>query len=567
MAAAPLNRALTIVARDPSVERDGQMLLAHVDVPYETLGPGPRGHRVHVVDVDTGSGLLYRPRPRTGDQDPYAAFLENTRKDRGPLLRDPRFHQQNVYAIVMRTLALFERALGRRVAWGFDRHQLRVVPHAFVDANAFYARDPEALMFGYFPVGKGHVFLCLSHDVVAHEATHAIVDGLRPWYLDPSSSDQAAFHEAFADLVAILSFFSLREIASRLLDPIGKGSRVAARHVTRKALERSILVAIGKEVAEATAGRDQVMRRSVEIQPARDLLERGEFQEPHRRGEVLVAAMLDAFLTIWSERVHEIADRRSGTVSRDRAMEDGAATAGHLLRSAIRALDYAPPVDLGFGDFLSALVTADRELHPDGEPLRKLLLARFAAYGVDPASAHGYWEPPPREARLESVHFESLQRDPQEVFRFLWENRGEDVLGLDETADTRVTWVRPCVRVASDGFVLRETVAEYVQSASMRADELPRGVRPADVPADLQMKLTGGGTLVFDEFGRLKYHVQNRLFSSRQAQRLSYLWEQTGVGDRESLRPALSFSDLHRRRLSGASRPYAAASRRRHARG
>jgi hypothetical protein len=246
-------------------------------------------------------------------------------------------------------------------------------------------------------------------------------------------------------------------------------------------------------------------------------------------------------------------------------MEDGAALAGHLLRSAIRSLDYAPPVDLGFGDFLSALVTADREIHPDDEKVRTLLLERFAAYGIDPATKGGYWQPPPRETRLEAVHFESLQRDPQEVFRFLWENRDEKVLAIDETADTRVTWVRPCVRVASDGFVLRETVAEYVQSVSLRADELPGDVRPAEIPAELQVKLTGGGTLVFDEFGRLKFHVQNRIFSPRQRARLSYLWEQAGVGDRESLRTSLSFSDLHRRRLSGASRPHGIPHRRVHA--
>src|SRR6185503_2322557 len=108
------------------------------------------------------------------------------------LLRDPSFHAQNVYATVMRTLSRFEFALGRRVRWGFETHQVKVAPHAFADANAFYSSDDEALVFGYFPAGDGTmVYSALSHDVVAHETTHALLDGIRHRFLDPSSPDQA----------------------------------------------------------------------------------------------------------------------------------------------------------------------------------------------------------------------------------------------------------------------------------------------------------------------------------------------------------------------------------------
>ncbi|MEO5721128.1 MAG: hypothetical protein ABIR71_06630 [Chthoniobacterales bacterium] len=80
----------------------------------------------------------------------------------------------------MRILARFERALGRRVSWSFRDHQLKVVPHVFADANAFYSKNDQALMFGYF-AGANHetVFSRLARDVVAHETTHALVDGLR----------------------------------------------------------------------------------------------------------------------------------------------------------------------------------------------------------------------------------------------------------------------------------------------------------------------------------------------------------------------------------------------------
>ena len=63
---------------------------------------------------------------------------------------DPRFHAQNVYAIVMRTLAQFEFALGRRCPGAAAAIRSNVAPHAFADANAFYSRDDRAIFFGYF---------------------------------------------------------------------------------------------------------------------------------------------------------------------------------------------------------------------------------------------------------------------------------------------------------------------------------------------------------------------------------------------------------------------------------
>src|SRR5215471_6088434 len=62
----------------------------------------------------------------------------------------------------------------------------------------------EPFFFGYFMGSDGKlVFTCLSHDVVAHETTHALLDGLRKRYMERSTPDQAAFHEGFADVVAV----------------------------------------------------------------------------------------------------------------------------------------------------------------------------------------------------------------------------------------------------------------------------------------------------------------------------------------------------------------------------
>jgi hypothetical protein len=224
MNSSPRIRRLKIIAQDPSItDENGKILTTDVDIPAEDFAPGPSGYRVQVIDYDSSTGthympLAYPPLKNGAYRDP---FDEKKIRNNDDILEDPNFHAQNVYAIIMRTLARFEFALGRRIGWGFDGHQINVAPHAFADANAFYSDRDRALMFGYFrsPLTGKEIFSCLSHDVVAHETTHAILDGLRKRYTAPSSPEQAGFHEGFADIVALLSVFSLRK---KTVSPIPK---------------------------------------------------------------------------------------------------------------------------------------------------------------------------------------------------------------------------------------------------------------------------------------------------------------------------------------------------------
>jgi hypothetical protein len=576
LAAAPVlrKRKLRIIAQDPAVRVGGAILTAEVDVPAEELAPGPWGHRVHVIDYDASSDTLFEPpeyaRGTNGEmRDPFRTASDET------LLNDPRFHAQNVYAIVMRILARFERALGRRVSWSFSGHQLKVAPHAFADANAFYSKNDQALMFGYFPGANDETICsCLSHDVVAHETTHALVDGLRERYTDPSSPDQAAFHEGFSDVVALLSVFALPDVVAALLD-IGddrgkaKGrdrSRVAKANLEPESLRKSVLFGLAEQMGEELSRvRGQALRRSALLEPSASHLKAEEFQEPHRRGEILVAVMLNAFIEVWSDRLKALHQDERWLLDRGRVVEEGARAADYLLTMSIRALDYAPPVHLDFRDFICALLTADYEIRPDDSmyQFRRHLLQSFRAYGLRPTSGGsdvepGIWLPPHEDLPgkpldYSRTHFESMQRDPDEVFRFIWENR--QALRLFEGAFSRVLSVRPCLRIGEDGFALRETVAEYIQMIDLEAHELRSlGVTaPRGMPRDTTVRLYGGGVLIFDEYGKLKFHIHNRIDNAeRQTTRLQHLFAY-GYFNSGSSR-LRRFSHMHRMRALDAKR-------------
>lgn len=546
-----------IVALDPSVRgSDKKVLYADIEIPNEKLAPGPRGYRVQIVDYDASNQILYKPSPyRESDNLKVPNNLEKNRA----------FHARNTYAIVMRILARFERALGRRIGWSFLGHQLTVAPHAFLDLNAFYSKDDRAILLGYYPGEKGDVFTCLSHEVIAHETTHALVDGLRSDYLYPSSPDQAAFHEGFADVVAMLSVLSLREVVSAALDLHTSRQKKLIRSsvLTEKALKDGVLFGLAQQVGEAMYGTHGLaLRRSIQIASDPRLAKSDEFKEPHRRGELLVAAVLGAFLRVWKQRIDLFGELERGLVSRIGVVDGAVETADHLLTIVIRALDYCPPTDLLFGDFLSAALTSDYEIYPDDSRYgyRKAVRQGFSAFGFGPGSEFqgrtvepGLWSGPGElELTYSRTHHESMQYDRDEVFRFLWENR--DALQVDEGAYTKVEQVWPCYRVATDGFFLRETVAVYSQQIKLEARELRKlGLKkPQGMPDDLQLTIYGGGTLIFDESGRLKYHVRNRIRNEkRQNPRLQYLWEQGSLNGKKS------FAALHLERVLRHDMPIA----------
>src|SRR4051794_12518037 len=217
----PPFRKLRVYAYDPSLGWQietaviNQMIL---QVPWEELKPGPVGEYLEVVDVDPPSRCCYAPADLN---DRFILAADGLDPSEG----DPQFHQQMVYAVAMTTIHNFERALGRRILWsqtGAEQGyqfvpRLRIYPHAIGGANPSSTPKKRALLFASSPASTsdpghnlpgGTVFTCLSHDVVAHETTHALLDGLHRRFIEPTNTDTLALHEGFADIVALFQHFS-----------------------------------------------------------------------------------------------------------------------------------------------------------------------------------------------------------------------------------------------------------------------------------------------------------------------------------------------------------------------
>jgi len=239
----PASRSLKVYALDPSAGNYVGNVMS-VQIRWErNLKRGPVGRRFAVIDYDGANKIYYPP----VDLDDYRILA---RGGLDPSESEPRFHQQMVYAVASETLEKFEAALGRTIHWrradrpgvkvklakrkGGDAAKtddiwvLKLYPHAMIQANAFYSREAHGVLFGYFRAADDNqgnnlpgqrIFTCLSHDIIAHEVTHAIIDGIRAFFTEATNPDVLAFHEAFADMTALFLHFSHKEA---LLDTIRK---------------------------------------------------------------------------------------------------------------------------------------------------------------------------------------------------------------------------------------------------------------------------------------------------------------------------------------------------------
>lgn len=588
----PANRLLRAYAFDPTLSlrlENAPINTVTIQVPWEfdrktgqdSLLPGPVGEYLEVIDIDPASDCAYEP---IDLNNPYLLAQDGLT----PSEANPQFHQQMVYAVSMKTIKHFEQALGRVVFWSPNRlsngnkrneyvGRLRIYPHALREQNAYYSPEKKALLFGYFPatvqdirkhLPGGMVFTCLSHDIIAHEVTHAILDGIHPRYNESSNPDMLAFHEAFADIVALFQHFTFPEVI---------------RHQIAKTrgdlLSENLLAQLAQQFGQATGGHGAL----------RDFLgkpdETGTWKrtppdpnriattfEPHARGAILVAAVFDAFTAIYRHRTADLlrlATNGTGILPEGQLHPDMVArlsreavkAAGHILNICIRALDYCPPVDMTFGDYLRAIITADYDLVPNDDfNYRPAIVEAFRNHGIYPHDVRSLSVDSLRWVKPTQMGFEShtlkffeefatkiaswrQNSDRETLFNFLGVQRAALKKAFDDRIVKKqgllcgmkldqpdikfeVHSLRPLRRIGPDGSLQTDLLVEitqrrrgYFEPGAQHPETDYQFGRGTNVP-EADFIFRGGGTLIVSmETFEVRYYIYKDITNEQRLQK------------------------------------------------
>ncbi|EJU11490.1 hypothetical protein LH128_18629 [Sphingomonas sp. LH128] len=408
----PMVRRMRIFAIDPTArsDRGGVVTVSEPYEPLEFSGDGEtlRGRRFAVtLPVWSEDKPQWRSVRTIIDAMKPNSIVTIADAGYPPSLSDPRFIAQMVYATASQLYGTFRKALGREIVLGLmhdpatgewsraDRFHL--APWEVEEAQAWFDPARACVVFGYYkarsdtvgyPPGS-RVFTALSHDVIVHEMTHALLDAVKPEFMTATHRDVLAFHEAFADLVAIFQRYSYGElVAAQITEARGDIERLG------------VLGSLARTFSE-TAGGGATLRPLIG-----DLLydspEIGD--EPHQLGNVLVQAVYRAFQKVAGARIEgliAIATNGSGILPRGAlspalAQEIAARlgkTAQMFQSMLIRALDYAPPFGITFFTFLRAVISADMRLVPvDDENIRVAWMEAFRHHRIFPSDGLHYAE-------------------------------------------------------------------------------------------------------------------------------------------------------------------------------
>jgi hypothetical protein len=324
--------------QDPLVTKPELMSLTSV----KGFAKGPVGDRVKIVDYGRP---LAEPNARGNFIYP---------------VNSSEFDQVNAFALVDKTLNIYQDLLGRNINWGFEKNQLQLFPHAGKMMNAYYSRKDGAIkLFEFVRPDTGKVVkTCQSSDVVTHETGHAVLDGIKPKFLENFGFGVAGFHEAFADTTAMLSALQNDSLINTMLEATAGDLR-----------KENIIACLAEEFGDAIHKNDhnpandnmQYLRNAInffEQKPYKEMPYRDRVNddtvlglESHSYSRLYLGAAYDVLVGMYEKAkpTNSFGDQKFALMqARD-----------EFAQTFARALDFSPAGEVDFKDMALAMMKAD----------------------------------------------------------------------------------------------------------------------------------------------------------------------------------------------------------------
>jgi hypothetical protein len=291
----------------------------------------------------------------------------------------PEFDQVNAFYYTTYTLRMFERYAHRTLSWAFPTARITVDAHAGDSGNAFYNEQARLLGFHTFKGANGQEHATAqSADIVAHEAAHAVLDGIRDLYNESFGLGGRAFHESFGDIAAMLVALHDDSLVRRVLTWTEGNLRMS-----------NFISEVAEHLTKEMVDNEHYQQHTIYLRNAFNLFHAKPFdelpyepanpetelaREEHNYSRLFTGAVYDILVGIYEHFKNE--HQQPDFVALVRARD----TLGSML---IMAIELGPVGELYFDDMARAFLSADAILF-DGD-YRAILRDVFDKRGILPA--------------------------------------------------------------------------------------------------------------------------------------------------------------------------------------
>ena len=283
---------------------------------------------------------------------------------------DPSFVFWQCRQAALLAIEAWEHVSGPLRSWQSGSRLLTHNPNRAVGLDANY--DRASVSFNRWPVQGTTTFTGASTDAVAHEVGHAILDAERPDLWDSLLAEVTAFHEGFADCIALLVALLDRKVVDALFNGAPNPKHVLnAGNLAGQVAESVASAFLSSFGAHHPNSRPRQLKNQLQwaipttlpANPTPANLSR----EPHSFGRVFTGCIYDTIDNIYQSRPRHT----------KRALKHAATTAGTLLAAAVKSA----PEDIRFYRAVGrAMILADE--NQNGGANHVAIRDAFAAHGI-----------------------------------------------------------------------------------------------------------------------------------------------------------------------------------------